>query len=443
MKNFCVRILKAVIPFAGFAAFSLASQAQGTLTVNGTQCTTAWSISATASGTVVNVPAACLGGTPVVCNATGAPTISSFTPVAGNASTLITISGTNLCNPTSVTVNGIAATGLITSTGGSLTAIVGAGTTTGPVAVTTASGTATSASNFTVAALVTLTSVSPNPVVQGGTLTVSGSNFVPGAVTVNIGSTPIAATTSSATSASLVIPASVVNGSYQVSVSTNSQLSAALPLTVGNVTNVACGSAGIDCSVEGDVIPNPSRASPQSVTSFRVGKLNGASDPDYPMNSYAAENVTQKCSNATPAVSRLWQHNIDFDAYKSNGGFDYPFLAQGQAMTWKFTAPVTEMLLGSSLIVTGSSQVAYTAALMTLSERPCDFDVTKANVNACYKSNKSQISIYYRVSSQPSPPYECQLIPGKTYYLNLRMQNISPATESCNSGVCGGIVKFQ
>ena len=443
MKNFCIRISNAVFTFAGLAAMALTSQAQGTLTVNGTQCATAWSISASASGTVVNVPAACLGGTPIVCTATGAPTISSFTPAAGNASTLITVSGSNLCNPTSVTVNGIAATGISTSTGGSLTAIVGAGTTTGPVAVTTTSGTATSASNFTVAALVTLTSVSPNPVVQGGTLSINGTNFVPGAVTVNIGSTPLGATTSSATNATVVIPASVANGSYQVTVSTNSQVSAAAQLTVGTVANGSCGAPGIDCTIEGDVIPNPSRASAQTSTPARPGKENGPSDPDFPMNSYAAENFAQKCSNATPAISRLWQHNIDFNSYTSNGGFDYPFLARGQAMMWKFTAPATEMAIGTSINVTGSSQITYSAAFMTLSERPCDFDVSKANVNACYKSGRSQVSVYYRVNSQPSPAYECQLTPGKTYYLNLRMQNVSPASESCNSGVCGGIVKIQ
>jgi IPT/TIG domain len=443
MKNFCIRISKAVISFAGLAAVALTSQAQGTITVNGTQCTTPWSISASASGTIVNVPAACLTGTPVVCTATGAPTISSFTPAAGNASTLITISGTNLCAPTSVTVNGTAATGITTSTGGSLTAIVGAGTTTGPVVVTTASGTATSASNFTVAALVTLTSVSPNPVVQGGTLTVTGTNFVPGSVIVNIGSTPLTASTSSATSATVLIPASIANGSYQVTVATNSQVSAPVQLTVGTVTNGACGTPGVDCSIEGDVIPNPSRVGPLSVTPPRPGKENSQSDPDFPMNAYAAENISQKCSNANPAISRLWQHNIDFSAYTSNGGFDYPYLARGQAMTWKFTAPATEQAFGSSIILSGSGQVAYTAALMTLSDRPCDFDISKANVNACYKSGRSQISIYYRVSSQPPPAYECQMIPGKTYYLNMRMQNVSPASESCNTGLCGGTVKFQ
>lgn len=440
MKNYCIRISKTAAPMIALATLAFNSNGQGTLTLNGTQCTAPWSISASTSGTVVNVPAACLG-TPLVCAANGAPTITSFTPTTGNATTLITVTGTNLCNATSVTVNGTAATGVTTSTGSSLTAVIGAGTTTGPVAVTTSGGSATSTANFTVATLVTLTAASPNPVLQGGTLTVTGTNFVPSAVTVNVGTTPIVATNASTTSATVTIPASIANGSYQVTVSTNSQVSSAVQLTVGSIVN-GCGSPGVDCSIEQDVIPSPSRAAPSTTTPERPGKANGSSDPSYPMNSYSAERVAQKCANATPAVSTLWQHNINLDSYRENGGFDYPFLGRGEAMTWKFVAQTVVPTAGL-MVLSGSSQIPYAPAFITVSEQPCDFDVTKANINACYKSGRAQLSIYYQVTSQLVPAYQCQLTPGKTYYLNLRMQTTSPAAESCASPPCGGNVKIQ
>ena len=77
------------------------------------------------------------------------PTISSFSPTAGAVGTSVVITGTGLTGTTTVSFNGTSATFTFNSDT-QITASVPTGTTTGPIAVTNADGTATSSSNFTV-----------------------------------------------------------------------------------------------------------------------------------------------------------------------------------------------------------------------------------------------------------------------------------------------------
>ncbi len=87
------------------------------------------------------------------------PTISSLGSASGCVGSSITINGTNLSSATSVTIGGTAVSSVTSNTATQIIATIGSGTT-GTVAVTTASGTATSASSFTVNALPTVYSVS-------------------------------------------------------------------------------------------------------------------------------------------------------------------------------------------------------------------------------------------------------------------------------------------
>ena len=79
----------------------------------------------------------------------GAPTITSFTPTIGPVGTVVTITGTNFTGATSVKFNGVSATFSVTNST-HIRATVPAGATTGPISVTNPTGTATSATNFTV-----------------------------------------------------------------------------------------------------------------------------------------------------------------------------------------------------------------------------------------------------------------------------------------------------
>ncbi|GAB2958841.1 hypothetical protein GCM10027048_27470 [Hymenobacter coalescens] len=79
-----------------------------------------------------------------------APVLSSFTPANGTAGTVVTITGNYFTSATAVAFNGTAAASFVVNSATSITATVAAGTTTGPISVTTPSGTGTSATSFLV-----------------------------------------------------------------------------------------------------------------------------------------------------------------------------------------------------------------------------------------------------------------------------------------------------
>jgi IPT/TIG domain len=104
-----------------------------------------------------------------------APTITSFAPTAGPVGTSVTITGTGLGSATSVKFNGKAAT-ITSNTATQIVTKVPAGATTGPITVTTAGGTATSATKFTVTGLSHARSISlrlSDSLVARGKVTVS------------------------------------------------------------------------------------------------------------------------------------------------------------------------------------------------------------------------------------------------------------------------------
>lgn len=109
-----------------------------------------------------------------------APTITSFKPAKGAIGASVTILGSNFApGATTVKFNGVAATVLsVNAEHTSLIAKVGAGTTTGPISVTTAQGTATSSTPFTVIGAPTITGFTPHSGPVGTTVTITGTGFV-------------------------------------------------------------------------------------------------------------------------------------------------------------------------------------------------------------------------------------------------------------------------
>jgi glucose/arabinose dehydrogenase len=104
------------------------------------------------------------------------PTLTSFAPGSGSAGTQVAIRGTYLAGATAVRFNGSAATfSVVWDTW--LVATVPPGVTTGPISVTTAAGTTTSASDFTVLPTPTISSFNPTSGPAGTSVTISGLNF--------------------------------------------------------------------------------------------------------------------------------------------------------------------------------------------------------------------------------------------------------------------------
>ena len=78
------------------------------------------------------------------------PSKITFTPKSGPVGTSVTISGNTFTGATGVTLGGVAATTFTVVSDTQITATVPTGAITGPIAITTAGGTGTSSSNFTV-----------------------------------------------------------------------------------------------------------------------------------------------------------------------------------------------------------------------------------------------------------------------------------------------------
>jgi hypothetical protein len=78
------------------------------------------------------------------------PSITGFSPSSGPVGTVVKITGNTFTGTTSVTFGGIAATSFTFVKDTEVDATVPTGAVTGPIAVTTGAGTATSATNFTV-----------------------------------------------------------------------------------------------------------------------------------------------------------------------------------------------------------------------------------------------------------------------------------------------------
>ena len=114
------------------------------------------------------------------------PAISGFTPGSGGVGVHVAIIGTNFSGATSVKLNGIAAAFTVNPAGTQITMTVPGNATTGKIAVTTPGGTATSATDFTVAPRIT--SFTPASGVIGTSVTINGANFT-GASTVTFGGT--------------------------------------------------------------------------------------------------------------------------------------------------------------------------------------------------------------------------------------------------------------
>jgi hypothetical protein len=103
-----------------------------------------------------------------------APTITAFAPGSGPAGTSVSISGTGFGTTTTVRFNGVAA-GFVLNSSTMLTATVPPGASTGPITVTTAGGTAASATSYAVMGPPAPTVLSRSPARNSITASPAGS----------------------------------------------------------------------------------------------------------------------------------------------------------------------------------------------------------------------------------------------------------------------------
>ena len=107
------------------------------------------------------VPAGAKTGTTIIVTTAGGtatsktkftvvPEVTSFTPTSGPTGTSVTITGNSFTGTTKVTFGGVAATSYKAKSDTTVDALVPTGAVTGPIAVTTAGGTGTSTTKFTV-----------------------------------------------------------------------------------------------------------------------------------------------------------------------------------------------------------------------------------------------------------------------------------------------------
>ncbi|MBI3879480.1 MAG: hypothetical protein HY301_05380 [Verrucomicrobia bacterium] len=148
------------------AVFNVDSATQISTTVPA--AATSGRLSVTTPGGTVNSVAA--------FTVTALPVVSGFSPPSGPAATQVIITGANFTGATSVKFNGTTATFAVNNAG-QITANVPGGATTGPIAVTTANGTGTSANNFLFVSAASVASFTPASGTAGTSVTVTGANF--------------------------------------------------------------------------------------------------------------------------------------------------------------------------------------------------------------------------------------------------------------------------
>ena len=176
--------------------------------------------SATSTQIVVPVPTGATMGTITVAlgtaiatsassfTVTAAPTLTSFSPGTGSVGTTVTLVGTNFSTTAAanaVAFNGVAATPTSAMTN-QIVVSVPAGATTGPITVKLGTATATSASNFTVAAAPTVVSVTPGAGPVSMPVTIAGTNFSTTASLDVVTFNGIAATPTSVSTSQIIVP---------------------------------------------------------------------------------------------------------------------------------------------------------------------------------------------------------------------------------------------
>ena len=184
-------------------------------TVNsGTQITVTVPTGATSGRISVATPAGTATSADVF-NVTAQPSIAGFTPATGGASTSVLIDGANFTGATAVRFNGVNAPGFTVNSSVRITVAVPPAASSGPISVVTPDGTATSANNFTVVPVPSISSFTPSSAAVGASVALSGANFT-GATAVRFNGVNAVFTINSAARIETTVPAGATTGTLSV-----------------------------------------------------------------------------------------------------------------------------------------------------------------------------------------------------------------------------------
>ena len=153
------------------------------------------------------------GGTTTASGFTAAPAVDSFTPNNGPAGTSVTITGSGFTGATAVKFGGHDAASFTVHSDLQITATVAAGTTTGPVTVTTPVGTTTTSALYYVPP--TISGFTPGSGGVHSNVTLTGVNFT-GASRVRVNGTDAAFAVVSNTTLTFTVPSGATTGTVQV-----------------------------------------------------------------------------------------------------------------------------------------------------------------------------------------------------------------------------------
>jgi subtilisin-like proprotein convertase family protein len=145
-----------------------------------------------------------------------APSISGFSPSSAPAGAAVKVFGDGFTGASAVTFNSTAATSFTVDSDNRITVTVPVGATTGPVSVTTAAGTAASATDFTVVPAPTVGDFAPVSGPVGTAVTVTGAGFTGATAVTFDGVAATDFTVDSDTQITATVPAGATTGRVSV-----------------------------------------------------------------------------------------------------------------------------------------------------------------------------------------------------------------------------------
>ena len=277
---------------------------------------------------------------------------------------------------------------------------------------------------------------------QSGAVVISGSNFVNGVTTLSVNGLPSTLSTVTSTSLTAQLPSGVAAGV------------ATVIITVAGTGATATGNCNVSLappvtySIEGSVIPAFTKFA-NAIGAIHAGANGANGDPRYQARQNAwAVSPAGLCNNTTPAITRVWYHNLDYTGYTGgNANAEYFGILANEALVYSFIAP-PEGARGS-LQLNESTIGILVANFVTISTQPCDFNVAKLNDGSgCYNTRSGPNTTSYFSTVGAGNLFECKLTPGMRYYLNYRNQEAAgaPTSDSCQSSGatwCGGLFTLR